>query len=158
MTMLHCALLELPVTTGLLDKIADLKVFSDFVFPTCCHSSLVSSLLCVTTDRDHQQGQRASSSVPTHSVRGRGPTGCDPGGETGLERGTGEEADLRGGLQTGATRSPGDLQRSSRASSPPNGASSVSPCSSRASPKGRRPTSSTPCCACWSSTRPTWRT
>lgn len=35
---------------------------------------------------------------------------------------------------------------------------SLSPCSLRASPKGRRRTLSTPCCACWSSTHPTLKT
>lgn len=52
------------------------------------------------TDRDYQQGQRASSIVSACAVGGRGAAGGHTGDKTGLERGAGEEADLRGDLQT----------------------------------------------------------
>lgn len=116
--------------------------------------------LCVfICDRDYQQGQRASSSVSACCLSGRGPTGRDTGFETGLEWGAGEEAELWGYLQTGK-----NIENAlSFRSAPPYmlyiwKLEVVSlTFSSRASPRGRRPTSSTLCCVCWSSTHPTWR-
>lgn len=148
------------------ERIARLKVCRDCLLQTPRKSNIcVLFVVWVHTDRDYQQGQRASSSVSTHSVRGWGPAGCDPGGETGLEWGAGEEANVRGDLQTSETQSWQDLQLSYRAklatlqyNNNNNCVSSLSHCSSRALQKGRRQTLLTPCCACWSSTHPTLRT
>lgn len=65
----------------------------------CLMSVCFCSSGCV--DRDYQQGQRATSSVPTYCVSGRGPDGCDTGDETGLEWGAWQEANLWGNFQTG---------------------------------------------------------
>lgn len=138
-------------------RAALLEVCGGFFLPSPGQSNI--GLVCVVADRDYQQGQGTSSSVPTHPVRGWGPAGRDPGGETGLEWGTGQEADVRGDLQTGGKRFARFLQRAKLSTLQfDHCGSSLSHCSSRALPKARRQTSSTPCCACWSSTPPTSRT
>lgn len=128
--------------------------------PHVCVSPSVWSWSYVCVDRDRQQGQRSSSIVSACFVSGRGPGRRDTSHETVLERRAGEEADLWGDFQTGENTVNTLWSRSTPLYTvwwDDVSVLSFSCDSSRTSPRERRPTSSTLCCACWSSTHPTWR-